>query len=134
VAFCFKNLQEVLTANPDCIRVTLNVVPFPRSFGSWVRNPAAIWGDVSVTTPWSSWNLFGDLDSLTLQYPSAKLWLDKGVVRNSVAGLWKRGAFQYGDWLDPLSPTDVPGKVTTNSTYVADAYLVHVTELVSQMA
>lgn len=55
-------------------------------------------------------------------------------MRDSVTGLWKRGAFQYGGWLDPLSLTDDPGKATTNSTYVADAYLVHVTQLVSRMA
>ncbi|KAF0322758.1 hypothetical protein GQ607_009999 [Colletotrichum asianum] len=39
-----------------------------------------------------------------------------------------------GDWLDPNAPPAEPGLARTDGTLVADAYLVHVTGVVSQIA
>lgn len=76
---------------------------------------------------------FADLKVLNDEYPGAKLWLDEGIPRNS-DGLWQRDVFQFGDWLDPLAPADDPGAATTNKSYVADSYLLYVTDLVARMA
>ncbi|KAI2465246.1 glycoside hydrolase family 78 protein [Annulohypoxylon bovei var. microspora] len=95
--------------------------------------PTAIWGDAIVGVPWNIYRTSGDLVLLKEQLVGAKAWLDDGILRNEV-GLWDRSTFQFGDWLDPKAPADVPGQATTNSTYVADAYLVYVTGLVAQMA
>ncbi|KAK1637777.1 bacterial alpha-L-rhamnosidase-domain-containing protein [Colletotrichum phormii] len=42
--------------------------------------------------------------------------------------------WQLGDWLDPNAPPAEPGLARTDGTLVADAYLVHVTGIVSQIA
>ncbi|KAI1372814.1 glycoside hydrolase family 78 protein [Hypoxylon crocopeplum] len=93
----------------------------------------AIWGDAVVANPWNTYLASGDLEALREQYTGAKEWLGQGIPRNG-AGLWSRTTFQYGDWLDPLSPANDPGRATTSSSYVADAYLIYVTGLVAQMA
>ncbi|KAI1505911.1 extracellular glycosyl hydrolase family 78 protein [Biscogniauxia marginata] len=107
------------------------VVPIiPAAAGT---SATAIWGDVVVANPWNGYHSSGDLDALREQYQGAKAWLDKGIPRNE-DGLWDRTSFQYGDWLDPLAPPDNPGEATTDRIYVADAYLIYVTDLVSKMA
>ncbi|KAI2629287.1 glycoside hydrolase family 78 protein [Hypomontagnella submonticulosa] len=93
----------------------------------------AVWGDAVIANPWNTYRSSGDLDALREQYVAAKAFLDEGIPRNQ-DGLWSRSGFQLGDWLDPLAPFDDPGRATTSSTYVADAYLVYVTGLVAQMA
>ncbi|KAI0376681.1 glycoside hydrolase family 78 protein [Hypomontagnella monticulosa] len=93
----------------------------------------AVWGDAVIANPWNTYRSSGDLDALREQYVAAKAFLDKGIPRNK-DGLWSRSTFQLGDWLDPLAPFDDPGRATTSSSYVADAYLVYVTGLVAQMA
>ncbi|KAI8963102.1 glycoside hydrolase family 78 protein [Daldinia sp. FL1419] len=89
--------------------------------------------DAIVANAFNTYRASGDLDVLREQYVGAKAWLDDGIPRNE-AGLWSRSSFQLGDWLDPLAPPDDPGRATTSSFFVADAYLVYVTRLVSEMA
>lgn len=86
-----------------------------------------------MANPWTNYLFFADTDALEEQYVGAKLWIDEGIPRNS-EGLWERGTFQYGDWLDPLAPPDEPGQATTSNDYVADAYLVYITGLLANMA
>ncbi|KAI1660617.1 glycoside hydrolase family 78 protein [Daldinia decipiens] len=107
------------------------VVPSVPAAGSTI--PTAIWGDALVSNPFNAYHASGDRNALREQYTGAKAWLDDGIPRNE-AGLWNRSNFQLGDWLDPKSPPDEPGRATTSSTYVADAYLVYVTGLVAEMA
>jgi len=66
------------------------------------------------------------------QYVGAQAWIDSGIPRNE-AGLWNRSTFQYADWLDPKSPPDDPGNATTDKHLVADAYLIQLTRLLSNM-
>ena len=73
-------------------------------------------------------SLFSFNSSNSLYVP----WLDKGIYRNE-AGLWNHQTYQYGDWLDPKSPPDDPGQATTHKFLVADAYLVRMTEIMSQI-
>lgn len=96
-------------------------------------NPTAVWGDVAVGNPWNLYQAFGDLVMLEEQYPQAQAWIDTGIPRND-AGLWNRSSFQFGDWLDPKSPPADPGQATTASHLVADAYLVRMTQILSEAA
>ncbi|KKK25052.1 hypothetical protein AOCH_003731 [Aspergillus ochraceoroseus] len=93
----------------------------------------SIWGDSIVGVPWQLFQSFGDKAMLQEQYPGAKDWIDRGIIRNEV-GLWNRSTFQYADWLDPKAPPDSPGAATTNSYLVSDAYLIHSTEMVANMS
>ncbi|RFN46372.1 alpha-l-rhamnosidase a [Fusarium flagelliforme] len=92
----------------------------------------AVWGDVVVGNPWNMYKSFGDNGLLQEHLAQGVGWLDKGIYRNE-AGLWNRQTFQYGDWLDPKSPPDDPGQATTHKFLVADAYLVRMTEVMSQI-
>ncbi|KAI0883065.1 glycoside hydrolase family 78 protein [Annulohypoxylon maeteangense] len=107
------------------------VIPGVSAAGSAMAT--AIWGDGIVGIPWNLYRTTGDLVVLKEQLVGAKEWIDQGIKRNDV-GLWNRSTFQFGDWLDPKAPADQPGAATTNSSYVADTYLIYVTGLVSKMA
>jgi alpha-L-rhamnosidase len=109
------------------------VVPAPPVALHRLIAPMAIWSDFVVTVPWDVWMSTGDPDLLRSQYHGAKDWIDNGIPRID-SGLWNRDVYQFGDWLDPAAPPDDPGAATTPPPYVADAYLVHVTRLVAQMA
>jgi alpha-L-rhamnosidase len=99
----------------------------------WPSIPQALWGDVVIILPWILYLSSGDRDILQRQYSSMKSWLDQGVRRGN-DGLWDPEIWQLGDWLDPQAPPDEPGDCRTNGTLVADAYLVHVTSLMSDIA
>ncbi|KAL3584683.1 hypothetical protein FPOAC2_14464 [Fusarium poae] len=112
------------------------VAPFyvptvPSAFGT-VPIPASVWGDVVVSNPWNIYQAFGDKGLLQEHLPQAQGWIDKGIPRNEV-GLWDRRTFQFGDWLDPLAPSDDPGGATTSQYLVSDAYLVKMTEILTQI-
>ena len=109
------------------------VVPAPPSMLEGFLMPTAIWSDAVVAIPWDIWTSTGDHELLQAQYQCAKDWVDNGVNR-TVSGLWDRGAFQFGDWLDPAAPPDDPGDASTSPVYVADAYLVYITKILAQMA
>ncbi|KAJ5392230.1 hypothetical protein N7509_007720 [Penicillium cosmopolitanum] len=99
----------------------------------WPSIPQALWGDVVVIIPWTLYLSSGDRDILRRQYPSMTSWLNQGVRRGK-DGLWDPEIWQLGDWLDPQAPPDEPGDCRTNGTLVADAYLVHVTFLMAEIA
>ncbi|KAI0471696.1 extracellular glycosyl hydrolase family 78 protein [Xylariaceae sp. FL0804] len=98
----------------------------------WLRL-LRVWGDAIVFIPSATYATSGDLVALQDQFVAAKAWIDHGIPRNE-AGLWDHSYFQYGDWLDPLAPSDKPGAATTDSAYVSDAYLVHATSQLATMA
>jgi alpha-L-rhamnosidase len=106
----------------------------PNAIGNlWAGNPQAVWDDVTVLTPWALYQSFGDVQILRRQYQSMVAWVDKGI-RRGPDGLWDKEHWQLGDWLDPTAPADQPGSARTNGTFVADAYLVHVTSIISQVS
>lgn len=100
---------------------------------SWGNFPQAVWDDVTILVPWALYRAFGDINILEQQYPSMQAWIDKGL-RRGPDGLWDRNTWQLGDWLDPIAPPDRPGDGRTDGTYVADAYLVHITEVMSKIS
>ncbi|KAL2838659.1 bacterial alpha-L-rhamnosidase-domain-containing protein [Aspergillus pseudodeflectus] len=92
---------------------------------------AAVWGDCAVIAPWELYQSFADADLLRTQYQSMTDWVDKGIKRDE-RGLWDpKCTFQLGDWLDPYAPPKEPAKTATDPQLVADAYLVHVTDLMA---
>ncbi|KAI8712119.1 Alpha-L-rhamnosidase [Fusarium sp. LHS14.1] len=101
--------------------------------GNWPSVPTAIWGDVAVAGPWHAWRSYGDLGMLEEQYKQAQAWLDIGVDREP-SGLWNKQGYQWGDWLDPLAPESDTGAATTDKHFVADAYLIGMTDLVTKMS
>ncbi|KAL0943148.1 alpha-l-rhamnosidase [Colletotrichum truncatum] len=111
------------------------VVPFtvPTLPPDAPATPAAVWGDVAVANPFNIYQAYGDLGLLEEQYPQAQAWIDKGISRNEV-GLWNRSSFQFADWLDPKAPADNPHGATTAPNLVADAYLIHMTDFLSNIS
>ncbi|KAH7109632.1 alpha-L-rhamnosidase [Dendryphion nanum] len=102
----------------------------------WPRKSTAIWGDCTVLVPWDLFQAFGDTNILTAQYESIDTWLNKAVVRDET-GLWATDgdkSMQLGDWLDPKAPPEEPGNSVTDRYLVADAFLVHSTELAAQIS
>jgi alpha-L-rhamnosidase len=97
------------------------------------KEPQAIWHDAAVLTPWDSYQSSGDLEILRRQYPSMRAWVDKGI-KTGPNGLWDQNIWQLGDWLDPAAPPDMPGLARTDNVLVADAYLVHVLETITQIS
>ena len=62
-----------------------------------------------------------------------RLWLDHGIPRNK-DNFYADTTPQYGDWLDPRSPPQLPGHSPTDPFLIANAYLIHVTRLASGIA
>jgi alpha-L-rhamnosidase len=95
--------------------------------------PAAAWGDVATVLPWVLYQRYGDADVLAVQYESSKAWVDQVLAIAGERYLWE-GGFQFGDWVDPDSPPDLPGKAKADSDLVASAYLYRSTSLLAQIA
>lgn len=94
----------------------------------------AVWGDVTVLTPFDLYESYADTDILREQYASGKLWLENGVVRDRTTGLWDPEQLQLSDWLAPKAPPESPGDCPTDSILVADAYLIHTTRTLGKIA
>lgn len=94
---------------------------------------AAGWSDAAVTIPWDLYWIYGDERILSEQYESMKGWIDYITSKCNGQGLWQDG-FQYGDWLalDKEESSDRTG--ATDVYFIANAYFIHVTKLVSQTA
>jgi len=102
-------------------------MPFERN-----NRPMAVWADCATITPWDLYNFFGDETNLELQWESMCLWLDNGLPRDE-RGFYSTKTPQYGDWLDPRSPPDLPGHCPTDPYLVANAYLIYVTKLTAKI-
>lgn len=116
-------------ASPEFVPTTIVEV----KSGSMPRRPVAVWGDVIVGNPWALFLTTGDVGMLEEQYDGARTWIDQGIPRNE-AGLWNRSTFQYGDWLDPKAPEDDAALATTHKYLIADAYLIQMTRLLSNIS
>ncbi|VUC31215.1 unnamed protein product [Clonostachys rosea] len=99
---------------------------------NWPHMPQAIWDDVTVLTPEVLYKYSGDIQLLENHFESMQTWIDKGIDRGP-DGLWNSDRWQLGDWLDPRAPPEFPGDGRTDSVLVADAYLVRVTNVISQV-
>jgi len=96
-------------------------------------DPFAVWGDVTVLTPFDLYEGYGDCGVLETQFESLVAWLDRGIKRGP-NGLWDEDSFQLGDWLSPDAHPDHPGDCRTDPQLVANAYLLHSTNRASQIS
>ncbi|KAL4769805.1 bacterial alpha-L-rhamnosidase-domain-containing protein [Aspergillus nidulans var. acristatus] len=99
----------------------------------WPPTPQAQWDDVVILGPWALYQSYGDSDILRRQYKSMLAWINRGIQRGP-DGLWDSEVWQLGDWLDPTAPPVEPGDTRTNGTLVADAFLVRITSVMSQIS
>lgn len=83
--------------------------------------------------PWELYRTSGDTGFLSRQYDSMLQYLEHGVARGQ-DGLWDPEQWQFGDWLDPRAPQNDSGRGTTDSTFVADCFLVVSTQIVAEVA
>jgi alpha-L-rhamnosidase len=95
--------------------------------------PAAAWGDAAVVVPWTIYERTGDRGVLAAQYRSMCDWIDLVERLAGPTRLWTRG-FQYGDWLDPTAPPEVPERGQTEPGLVATAYFAHSSHLLASTA
>lgn len=93
----------------------------------------AVWGDVSVLTPLTLHERFGDLAVLSTQYDSARAWVERMIRESGRARLWQSG-HQLGDWLDPAAPPEDPAAGRTDRYLVAQAYFAWTTRRMAQLA
>jgi alpha-L-rhamnosidase len=108
------------------------VVPNAMKNGPWPAVPQAVWDDVVILLPWTLYKTFGDVGVLRDSWQGMKDYL--GSVRRDDDGLWTLDLWQLGDWLDPNAPPADPGLARTDGVLVADAYLVYVTSVMSDIA
>lgn len=95
---------------------------------------AAAWSDAAAIIPWTLYQVYGDKEMLTEQFPMMKAWVDYIHARVSENGLWQTG-FQYGDWLAldiESGSTDRTGG--TDKYLVANAYYAYSTRIVRDAA
>ncbi|KAK7428206.1 hypothetical protein QQZ08_005272 [Neonectria magnoliae] len=132
-AFLGSWLRDLEADQKDAGGVVPVVIPNPpRQPDSRMKRPMAVWGDASVITPWDLYTAFGDLRQLEVQWESMCLWLDAGIPRDE-RGFWSTASPQYGDWLDPRAPADMPGNCPTDNFLVANAYLIYTTKLAAKI-
>ncbi|KAH8779964.1 bacterial alpha-L-rhamnosidase-domain-containing protein [Diaporthe sp. PMI_573] len=104
---------------------------------AWLRD---LWSETNADplkaspefSPTNDPEVKSDTGMLEEQYEGARTWIDQGIPRNEV-GLWNRSTWQYGDWLDPKAPEAEADLATTHKFLVADAYLIQMTRLLSNM-
>ncbi|KAF4983463.1 hypothetical protein FZEAL_1192 [Fusarium zealandicum] len=99
---------------------------------NWPHMAQAIWDDVTVLAPADLYQYSSDKGLLERQFDSMYSWLAKGVDRAS-DGLWNPDKWQLGDWLDPSAPPEDPGNGRTDNILVANAYLIHTTQVFAKL-
>ncbi len=92
------------------------------------------WGDAATIVPWTLFVTYGDRDVLARQYSSMRAWVDYGASRRDADGVWRSDDLQLGDWLDPGAPPDRPFAATTNSAFIATAFLACSAGIVARTA
>jgi len=114
---------------PDVIPDVLN----PQN--AKTARPSAGWGDVAVITPWTLYQVYGDKDLLSRQYPSMKAWVEYIRANAGDSYIWKGGS-KYGDWLfyhPPVNNHSEPDGHTEHD-FIATAFFAYSSGLLSKAA
>ncbi|KAM0547262.1 hypothetical protein ACHAPJ_010524 [Fusarium lateritium] len=126
-------LQDLHLDQKDAGGIVPVIIPnVPKQPDNRMRRPMAVWGDSSVLTPWDLYQSYGDPKQLESQWESMCNWLDEGIPRDA-SGFWSTEHPQYGDWLDPRAPPNMPGNCPTDNFLVANAYLIHTTKVAAEI-
>ena len=91
------------------------------------------WSDAAVIVPWTMYVAYGDRGLLERQYPSMRAWVEFERRRAGSDLIWQPG-WQFGDWLALHSDDPSYPGATTNTDYIATAYLAHSANLVARAA
>ena len=126
-------LQDLAFDQAENNGVVPCVVPDVLQGDPFSYEPQAIWDDAAILVPWELYQSYGDPDVLRRQYSSMQTHLDEAIIRGPDY-LWREDVWQLADWLDPSAPPQEPGLARTDGVLVADAYLVHVTTIMNQIA
>ncbi|KAH8593730.1 bacterial alpha-L-rhamnosidase [Bisporella sp. PMI_857] len=103
-------------------------------FQSRAKKAQAVWGDVAISLPWTLYTVSGDANILSQQYRSMQSWIDRGIPRKP-NNLWDTSNHpQLADWLDPSAPPDDPGNGLTDGEFVANAFLIGMTNLMAKIS
>ena len=94
---------------------------------------SAAWSDAAVIIPWVVYQTYGDVRILEENWKCMHEWVD--YIHNHVNGngLWMSG-YQYGDWLALDREMGDKSVGATDIYLVANAYYIHVTDLVAKTA
>jgi alpha-L-rhamnosidase len=103
---------------PYVVPDSLKYDPLPEHFPK--PESTAIWSDAAVWVPWALWQAYGDVDALRRHYPAMVAHTRRVERLLSPNGLWDSG-FQFGDWLDPTAPPEVPFQAKADLGVVATA-------------
>ncbi|MBL7769101.1 MAG: family 78 glycoside hydrolase catalytic domain [Flavipsychrobacter sp.] len=109
-------------------------VPFvvPNVLGEGAVGSAG-WADAATIIPWQQWVVYGDLRTLTEQYPSMQAWL-KFMRSKSNKNLWNTG-FHFGDWLFYRPDDDTDGRSAITDKYlIAQCFYAYSVQLTIQAA
>ncbi|MEU0671957.1 family 78 glycoside hydrolase catalytic domain [Streptomyces sp. NPDC006172] len=94
---------------------------------------AAGWGDSATVVPAALFEAYGGRGMLERHYAAMRAWVGFTVDHLDEDGTWSGNA-QLGDWLDPAAPPEDPSRATTDSGYVATAFVAHSARLLSDAA
>ncbi|KAK9424140.1 putative alpha-L-rhamnosidase [Seiridium unicorne] len=125
-------LRDLIADQKQAGGVVPFVIPDVMPNGPWPHQSQAIWDDVVILLPWTLYQWTGDVLPLKECYGGMMDHLK--VLPRADDGLWDTEMWKLGDWLDPSAPPDNAALARTDGTLVADAYLVHVTRVLAQVA
>ncbi|RKK80775.1 hypothetical protein BFJ71_g15823 [Fusarium oxysporum] len=125
-------LQDVAAEQLEDGNAGIPPLVVPNVLVDWPHFAQSIWDDVTVLLPNHLYRYSSDKLLLKRQFKSMQTWLDEGVDR-APDGFWHPDKWQLGDWLDPSAPPEDPGNGRTDSILVANAYLIHTTEVFSRL-
>ncbi|MGW1718316.1 family 78 glycoside hydrolase catalytic domain [Streptomyces sp. NPDC002156] len=94
---------------------------------------AAGWGDAATVVPAALFEAYGGHGMLARHYAAMRAWVGFTVDHLDDDGTWSGNA-QLGDWLDPAAPPEDPARATTDSGYVATAFVAHSARLLADAA
>src|SRR2546427_1791111 len=109
------------------------VIPNPLGGDSTDLAGTAGWSDATVIVPWTMYVAYGDRGLLERQYPSMRAWVEFERRRAGSDLIWRPG-WQFGDWLALHSDDPSYPGATTNTDFIATAFLAHSADLVARAA
>ncbi|UQS24765.1 glycoside hydrolase family 78 protein [Amycolatopsis thermalba] len=132
-AFLRSWLRDVVAEQRAADGVVPMVVPAVIPQVPGLSEPVAAWGDAITVVPTVLHERFGDREPLESCFTAMAAWVDTVSDRCAGALLWERG-IQFGDWLDPDAPPDLPGQAKTDAGIVATAYYFRSADLTARAA
>ncbi|MDA2809967.1 family 78 glycoside hydrolase catalytic domain [Nocardiopsis sp. RSe5-2] len=132
-AFLRSWLRDVVAEQRAAGGIVPMVVPAVIPQVPGLSEPVAAWGDAISVVPDVLYERFGDTGALRECFTAMAWWVDTVAERAGEDLLWE-GGVQFGDWLDPDAPPDLPGRAKTDAGIVATAYFFRSAELTSRAA